>query len=141
MVVNQLTATHQQKGTTMKFRVYAFAILIAVALCLSTLSFSSSAHTATAKAATLQANQSAQATIQVQSIAVVNNAGFVMNFSVGYLNPNGSASYSAPTDNYPIDQSRTIDVSTLGLTQGTTIFPHVNAILGSTVDGPRVEYA
>jgi hypothetical protein len=131
----------------MKSKLHVYAVLFALTLCLSVLTISQPAHAATyqtAKTSHQLADHSLHspaATLSVQKIAVVNDAGFVLNFSVAYKNANGSTSYSATTDNYPIDQSRTIDVSTLGLATGTTIWPHVNAIAGQTKDGPPVQYA
>lgn len=136
------TINHILKGITMKFRIHLVAVFCALILSLAVLSMSPVNQTAHAAAhATEKTAQPAAATISVQKIVVVNDAGFVLNFSVASLNSIGVASYSAPTDNYPIDQSRTIDASTLGIATGTTIFPHVSAIAGNTVDGVRVQYA
>jgi hypothetical protein len=131
----------------MKFRFHLYAVLFALTLCLSAWTISEPAHAASYQATktshqlTARSHSSSAATLSVQKIAVVNDAGFVLNFSVAYKNANGSTSYSAPSDNYPIDQSRTIDVSTLGLATGTSIWPHVNAIAGNTEDGIPVQYA
>lgn len=131
----------------MKLSFHLYAVLFALTLCLSALTISQPAYAASYQATktshqlTARNLHSSAATLSVQKIAVVNDAGFVLNFSVAYKNANGSTSYSATSDNYPIDQSRTIDVSTLGLATGTTIWPHVNAALGATKDGPPVQYA
>ncbi|MGC4902616.1 hypothetical protein ACLQ2Y_25135 [Micromonospora echinospora] len=69
---------------------------------------------------------SAQAEPCVQRIAVVNNAAFVMSFSVQASNGLETAS----TDTYPINQSRTIDLTTTALPVGADVRPVVDAVAG-----------
>ncbi|MEU3118010.1 MULTISPECIES: hypothetical protein [Micromonospora] len=71
---------------------------------------------------------SAQAEPCVQRIAVVNNAAFVMSFSVQASN----GLETANTDNYPINQSRTIDLTTTALPVGADVRPVVDAVAGAT---------
>lgn len=70
---------------------------------------------------------SAQAEPCVQRIAVVNNAAFVMSFSVQASN----GLETANTDTYPINQSRTIDLTTTALPVGSDVRPVVNAVAGA----------
>jgi hypothetical protein len=52
---------------------------------------------------------------QVQTIACVNNAGFVMSFGIQILDIDNSGRIltveGLETEHYPIDQTRTIDLS------------------------------
>lgn len=74
----------------------------------------------------------------VQKIACANAAGFVMSFYV-------QTSHGLRTQNsgnYPIDQTRVIDLGPLGLAEGTEIWPVVSAVLGKTVSGdPHVTFS
>lgn len=46
------------------------------------------------------------------------------------------------TGNYPIDQTKTIDLSSFGFADGTELWPVVDAVLGKTKSGdPHVTYA
>jgi hypothetical protein len=75
---------------------------------------------------------------EVQKIACVNDAGFVMSF---YVEMAGGLRTES-TDNYPIDQSKTIDLGSFPITQGTEIWPVVHAVLGKTESGsPHVNFA
>jgi hypothetical protein len=75
--------------------------------------------------------------MNVQKIACVNNAGFVMNFEVHTT----SGLRTSNSGNYPIDQTRVIDLAGLGIAEGTEVFPVVQAILGKTNSGdPHVYY-
>ena len=65
--------------------------------------------------------------LEVQKIACVNDAGFVMNFRV-----KTAGGESSSTDNYPIDQSRAIDLAALPFREGLEFWPEVHAILGKT---------
>src|SRR5262249_14837915 len=83
--------------------------------------------------------------IQVQYISCVNDAGFVMNFSIRYLDQDGNwhtASWNS--GNYPIDQSKTSpDLATIGVpSDAIAVAPYVHAILGqSELGSPYVQYA
>jgi hypothetical protein len=82
------------------------------------------------------------AAMEVQKIACVNNAGFVMNFQVAYLDEDGNTQVTDNSGNYPIDQTRTIDLAGAGIEEGSFMWPHVHAVLGITKDGePKVKYA
>lgn len=75
--------------------------------------------------------------LEVQKIACTNNAGFVMSFYVdiaGVLKTPSSG-------NYPIDQTRTIDLGGLPIAEGTEVWPVVSAVLGDTHSGPHVGFA
>ena len=79
--------------------------------------------------------------LQVQKIACVNDAGFVMNFELRFIDPStGQWVGAANSGNYPIDQTRTIDGQTLNLPAGGHMLPEVHAILGETKAGLEVEY-
>lgn len=82
---------------------------------------------------------------QVEKIACTNNAGFVMNFSIRWLDSSGEWKTSAwNSGNYPIDQTRTSpDLGTIGVpNDALAITPYVHAILGkSESGGPLVGYA
>jgi hypothetical protein len=81
-------------------------------------------------------------TLQAQKIACVNNAGFVMNFAVGFSRKNdGSGGDIGSTENYPINQTRTIDLANQGLQVGDFIWPKVNAVWGKSNEGERIIYA
>ena len=64
---------------------------------------------------------------EAQKIACVNNAAFVMNFQV--VTQGGK---SDPTDNYPVDQTRVIDLANTPFGEGVEYWPEVHAILGKT---------
>lgn len=74
----------------------------------------------------------------VQKIACTNNAPFEMNFEVD--TPNG---FKTPeTSNYPMGQTKVIDLDKFGIAEGTKIQPVVHAEGGETVSGdPPVCYA
>ena len=65
--------------------------------------------------------------LQVQKIACVNDAGFVMWFQAVC-----SGGTSNGTDTYPIDQSRVIDLAKTPFREGIEFWPEVHAILGKT---------
>jgi hypothetical protein len=73
----------------------------------------------------------AQAAPCVQKIAVVNNAGFVLSWAASTR----TGEESAPTDRYPIDQTRTIDLATTAFPTGTDVRPLVSAVAGATAYG------
>lgn len=76
--------------------------------------------------------------MNVQKIACTNNAGFVMKFEVHTT----TGLQTGDSGNYPIDQTRVIDLGNLGIAEGTEIFPVVHAILGKTNSGePHVFYS
>jgi len=66
---------------------------------------------------------------QVSKIACDNNGGFVMKFRVKLGSGKLSSSW---TGNYPINQSKTIDLRKLGVPTGTEVWPEVDAVLGKT---------
>lgn len=65
--------------------------------------------------------------IEVQKVAVVNDAAFVMSFDV--QTPGGKTDSSG---NYPIDQSRTIDLGDTPFREGIEIWPVIHVVLGKT---------
>jgi hypothetical protein len=83
--------------------------------------------------------------LQVQTIACVNNAGFVMSFGLEILDMNTLRPLiieNLDSGNYPIDQTRSIDLSTTGIEEGTIVRPQVRAVWGDTNLGDRyVVYA
>ena len=85
--------------------------------------------TAGATGAVLAAPSAAEAQAEpcVQRIAVVNNAGFVASFQV--VTSQGLQSQS--TDQYPINQWRTIDLTTTPLPAGSDVRPLVHAVAGN----------
>lgn len=75
--------------------------------------------------------------LHVQKICCVNSAGFVMNFWVDYLKEDGSTGSTDNTENYPVGQERTYDLSDKNIPEGSIIWPHVQAILGTNNEGNR----
>ncbi|MFF4031332.1 hypothetical protein ACFYZ2_16510 [Streptomyces sviceus] len=69
----------------------------------------------------------AQAQPCVQKVAVVNNAGFVLSWAATAR----AGEQSAPTDEYPINQTRVIDLSTTSFAEGTDVRPYVEAVGGT----------
>lgn len=69
----------------------------------------------------------AQAQPCVQKVAVVNNAGFVLSWAATAR----TGEQSAPTDAYPINQTRVIDLSTTSWPEGTDVRPYVDAVAGT----------
>jgi hypothetical protein len=69
----------------------------------------------------------AQAQPCVQKVAVVNNAGFVLSWAATAR----TGEQSAPTDKYPINQTRVIDLSTTSFAEGTDVRPYVQAVGGT----------
>ncbi|MGH7047901.1 MAG: cholesterol oxidase substrate-binding domain-containing protein [Stellaceae bacterium] len=65
--------------------------------------------------------------MEAQKIACINNAGFDMSF---VAQTNGARSIS--TDNYPINQTRVIDLATTPFREGMEFWPVVDAVLGRT---------
>jgi len=74
----------------------------------------------------------AQATPCVQNIAVINNAAFTMSFLVSTR----TGVSSAPTDTYPVDQYRVVDLSSTPIAAGEDVRPVVSATAGNTVASP-----
>ena len=68
-----------------------------------------------------------KATIEVQKIACVNNAGLVMSFKAMT-----EGAVSEPTVNYPINQTRIIDLASTPFREGLELWPEVSAVLGKT---------
>src|SRR5688572_17827234 len=66
--------------------------------------------------------------ISAQKIACTNQAAFVMSF----VGKSGVAK-SASSGNYPINQTRVIDLANAGFAEGDVIAPEVSAVLGKTV--------
>ncbi|HZS75952.1 MAG TPA: hypothetical protein VFA41_05010 [Ktedonobacteraceae bacterium] len=83
--------------------------------------------------------------LPVQTIACVNDAAFVMSFGLEILDMNTGIPLileNVDTGNYPIDQTRSIDLSTTGIAEGTWVRPQVRAVWGDTNLGNRyVQYA
>ena len=74
----------------------------------------------------------------VQYIACVNNAGFVMNFSVQWLSSDGTWQTSTwNSGNYPINQSqKSPDLASIGVPgDALAVTPVVNAVLGGSHQG------
>jgi len=65
--------------------------------------------------------------VEAQKIACINNAAFVMSF---VAQTNGAHSFS--TDNYPINQTRVIDLANTAFREGLEFWPVVDAVLGRT---------
>src|SRR5690349_21224740 len=83
-------------------------------------------------------------TIQVRTIACVNNAGFVMSFGIDMVDPNTGLALiveDLDTGNYPIDQTRIIDLAVTGIPEGSLVRPEVRPVWGSAKHGDRfVQY-
>jgi hypothetical protein len=73
----------------------------------------------------------AQAVPCVQKVAVVNNGGFVINFQL----TTRDGQVSAPTDDYPINQWRLVDLTSTSLAEGVDVRPLVHATAGDDVLG------
>ena len=73
----------------------------------------------------------AQAVPCVQKVAVVNNGGFTMNFQL----TTRDGQLSAPTDTYPINQWRVVDLAATPFAEGIDVRPLVNATAGDTAPG------
>ncbi|MBM2619116.1 hypothetical protein JIG36_26520 [Actinoplanes sp. LDG1-06] len=71
------------------------------------------------------------ATPCVQKVSVVNNGGFVMNFQL----TTRDGQLSAPTDDYPINQWRIVDLASTPFAEGVDVRPLVHAQAGNTVPG------
>ncbi|MFN0148808.1 MAG: hypothetical protein ACKVT1_20080 [Dehalococcoidia bacterium] len=69
--------------------------------------------------------------IEAQNIACVNDAGFVMSFQA--VCAGGSSNGSG---DYPIGQSRLIDLGATPFKTGIEFWPEVHAILGKTQSAP-----
>ncbi|MFI5935805.1 hypothetical protein [Actinoplanes sp. NPDC051494] len=67
----------------------------------------------------------------VQKVAVVNNGGFVINFQI----TTRDGALSAPTDDYPINQWRLVDLTSTPLAEGADVRPLVHATAGDDVLG------
>ena len=77
------------------------------------------------------ASPAAAATPCVQKISVVNNGGFVINYEVSTR----EGLLSAPTDNFPINQYRVVDLNSTPFAEGVDVRPVVHAQAGNTVAG------
>lgn len=82
---------------------------------------------------------------QVQYIACINEAAFVMNFSIQYLESDGNWKTSEwNSGNYPVGRTvKSPDLASLGVpADAIAITPYVHAILGVHNTGtPMVTYA
>lgn len=67
----------------------------------------------------------------VQKVALVNNAGFVLSWTASAR----TGEQSASTGDYPINQTRIIDLSTTALPEVTDIRPYVEAVGGTNEYG------
>ncbi|GGK04652.1 hypothetical protein GCM10010123_38270 [Pilimelia anulata] len=67
----------------------------------------------------------------VQKMAVVNNAGFVL----GFTPTTRDGAQTPPSDQYPINQYRSLDLTLANLPANTEIRPVVSAVGGDTVPG------
>lgn len=67
----------------------------------------------------------------VQKVAVVNNGGFVMNFQL----TTRDGQLTAPTDDYPINQWRLVDLVSTPFAEGVDVRPLVHAQAGDDVPG------
>jgi len=79
--------------------------------------------------------------IEVQYIECVNNAAFVMSFGIQILDENTGLILivdGLDTGNYPIGQSRRINLATIGIEPGTVVRPQVRAVWG--VNNPGDEW-
>ena len=65
--------------------------------------------------------------LEVQKIACVNDAGFVMSFKAVC-----SGGTSNDSGDYPIDQTRVIDLGETPFRTGIEFWPEVHAVLGKT---------
>jgi hypothetical protein len=82
--------------------------------------------------------------LQVQKIACTNAAGFVMYFNPEYIDPNTGQFAESPPDSpsYPIDQTKTIDLSSSSVPVGASVRPKVHADGGDNNPGDTlVQYA
>ncbi len=81
----------------------------------------------------------------VQTLVCVNNAAFVMSFGIEILDMNTGIPFiieNLDSGTYPIDQNKPIDLSTIGIAEGTCLRPQVRAVWGDTNDGDSfVQYA
>jgi len=66
---------------------------------------------------------------EVQLIECKNSAAFNMSFRV-----TSADKTSDPTDEYPVLQSRSIDLSGAGFNEGDEVWPQVHAVWGKTID-------
>jgi hypothetical protein len=81
---------------------------------------------------TLFATSPAQAaTPCVQKVSVINNGGFVINYQI----TTRTGELSAPTDDYPINQYRVVDLNSTPIAAGSDVRPLVHAQAGNTVAG------
>ena len=82
-------------------------------------------------------------TTQAGAISCLNEAGFVMNFWIEYINPGTGAVTSvngSTTGNYPVGQVQSVFLSQFSIPEGAQVRPHVQAILGKDCPGPFVIY-
>jgi hypothetical protein len=66
--------------------------------------------------------------IQAQKVACINHAGFVMSFTA-----QTKGAQSLPTGDYPINQTRTVDLGQSAFREGLEFWPLVSAELGRTI--------
>lgn len=68
--------------------------------------------------------------LRVQRIACTNDAAFVMRFWVGYQDNNNQVHGTSDTGNYPVGQTRTIDLAQQNMPEDTLMWPSVGASRG-----------
>jgi hypothetical protein len=71
----------------------------------------------------------------VNKIACANQAGFNMKFQVKWNGGN-----SGWTGDYPIDQTKSVDLTDLNISSGSEVWPEVKAIAGGSKSGDHVVY-
>jgi hypothetical protein len=82
--------------------------------------------------------------LKAQKVAVINEGGYVMRFSVLYNKANTKdVSETGATDRYPVGKTMVIDLQTAapGITTGCKIWPKIDVRWGDDKEGPAVEYA
>jgi hypothetical protein len=75
--------------------------------------------------------------LEVQKIAVINEAAFNLTFHVDF--PTGSRSQDSKT--YPLGQTEIIDLAPYGVEDGTEVHPVVSADGGGSKAGDPVTYS
>ncbi|HXX78604.1 MAG TPA: hypothetical protein VEH81_15745 [Ktedonobacteraceae bacterium] len=81
--------------------------------------------------------------IETQSICCINDAGFVMNFWIEWIDSDGNPGWTRTNSgDYPIDQRRTLDLDALNrqgesIPVGAFVRPRVQAELGDSNSGDK----
>jgi len=85
-----------------------------------------------------------KAMVGAERISVMNNAGFVMSFKIGFINTEGDTLFSDwSSRHYPINNNETCNLTTdtKEIPEGALVFPRVDAVLGLTRDAAKkVQY-